>query len=286
MSAVVVGELLYGFRQGPRLEQNLAELRSFLDRPYVSFVPVGPVTADRYSRIMASLRAKGRPIPTNDVWIAAHAMETGADLVSADSHFGHIDQVVWVSVRRTEGSRSHRGDDSMESMRNRMRGRRLRGLVLHHRRHPSAHPRRLVTRTASWGEKPVTRRLSLVPRAHRRHTPHLARLLPCGIPRRIRTEATRHPGNDVRGLWRSCRGARPQARHQRRTGDGTRGAQEGVHAGEPPLALQLVSPSQDQAGPQAGAVPFGLLARLAGSPEGLESQPRMGGRVPRPARDG
>ena len=69
MSAVVVGELLYGFRQGPRLEQNLAELR-----------------------------AKGRPIPTNDVWIAAHAMETGADLVSADSHFGHIDQVVWVNA--------------------------------------------------------------------------------------------------------------------------------------------------------------------------------------------
>ena len=98
MSAVVVGELLYGFRQGPRLEQNLAELRSFLDRPYVSFVPVGLVTADRYSRIMASLKARGRPIPTNDVWIAAHAMETGADLVSADSHFGHIDQVVWVSA--------------------------------------------------------------------------------------------------------------------------------------------------------------------------------------------
>ena len=98
MSAVVVGELLYGFRQGTRLEQNLAELRSFLDRPYVSFVPVGPVTADRYSRIMTSLRARGQPIPTNDVWIAAHAMETGADLVSADSHFGHIDQVVWVNA--------------------------------------------------------------------------------------------------------------------------------------------------------------------------------------------
>ena len=98
MSAVVVGELLYGFRQGQRLDQNLSELRSFLDRPYVSFVPVGPVTADRYSRIMASLKARGRPIPTNDVWIAAHAMETGADLVSADSHFGHIDQVVWVSA--------------------------------------------------------------------------------------------------------------------------------------------------------------------------------------------
>ncbi len=43
----------------------------------------------------------------------------------------------------------------MESMGSRMKRRRLRGLVLHHRRHPSAHPRRLVTRTASWGEPSV-----------------------------------------------------------------------------------------------------------------------------------
>ena len=57
---------------------------SFLDSPYSSFIEAGPVTADRYARIAAALRAKGRPIPTNDVWIAAHAMETGADLVSAD----------------------------------------------------------------------------------------------------------------------------------------------------------------------------------------------------------
>ena len=98
LSAVVVGEQLFGFRQGLRFEQNLAELRSFLDRPYVSFVPVGPVTADRYSRIMASLKARGRPIPTNDVWIAAHAMETGADLVSADRHFKYVDGIAWVRL--------------------------------------------------------------------------------------------------------------------------------------------------------------------------------------------
>ena len=173
----------------------------------------------------------------------------------------------------------------MESMSNRMRGRRLRGLVLHHRRHPSAHPWRLVTRTASWGEPPVRGRLSLAPRAHRRHTPHLARLLPCGLPRRIRTEARRHPDDDVRGLRRSCRGARPQARDQRRPGDGTGGAQAGVHAGEPPVALQLLPPAQDPAGPQARAFSVGLLARLARCPEGLETQPRLGGRVPRSARD-
>ncbi|MYC37602.1 MAG: type II toxin-antitoxin system VapC family toxin [Chloroflexi bacterium] len=97
-SAVVVGELMYGFRCGTQFERNSADLRSFLDSPYSSFVEVGPVTADRYSRIAAALRAKGRPIPTNDVWIAAHAMETGADLVSADSHFEHVDGIVWVRL--------------------------------------------------------------------------------------------------------------------------------------------------------------------------------------------
>ena len=98
MSAVVVGELLYGFRSGSRLERNMADLRSFLNNPYVSFVPVGPVTADRYSRVAAALRAKGSPIPTNDVWIAAHAMETGADLVSADRHFESVDGIAWLRL--------------------------------------------------------------------------------------------------------------------------------------------------------------------------------------------
>ena len=98
LSAVVVGELVYGFRWGSRFERSMAELRSFLGSPYVSLVPVGLVTADRYSRIARTLRAKGRPIPTNDIWVAAHAMETGADLISADRHFEHVDGIVWVQL--------------------------------------------------------------------------------------------------------------------------------------------------------------------------------------------
>ena len=98
MSAVVVGELLYGFRNGSRFDRNVADLLSFLDNPYVSFVPVGSTTAERYSRIAAALRAKGNPIPTNDVWIAAHAMETGADLVSADRHFEVVDGIAWLRL--------------------------------------------------------------------------------------------------------------------------------------------------------------------------------------------
>ena len=98
MSAVVIGELLYGFRNGSRFDLNASELRSFLDNPHVSLVPVGPITADRYSRIVAALRAKGTPIPTNDVWIAAQAIETGADLVSADRNFEAVDGIAWLEL--------------------------------------------------------------------------------------------------------------------------------------------------------------------------------------------
>ena len=98
MPSVLVGELMYAFRQGQRTEQHVDQLRSFLDRPYISFMSAGPVTADRYARIMESLGARGIQVPTNRVWVAAHAMETDADLVSADRHYGHIEQIAWVSV--------------------------------------------------------------------------------------------------------------------------------------------------------------------------------------------
>ncbi|MCQ3813361.1 MAG: type II toxin-antitoxin system VapC family toxin [Acidimicrobiia bacterium] len=97
-SVVVVGELLYGFRHGTRFERNATDLRAVLNNPYSTLVEVTSVTADRYSLIAASLRTKGRPLPTNDVWIAAHAMETGADLVSADGHFEHIDGIAWTAL--------------------------------------------------------------------------------------------------------------------------------------------------------------------------------------------
>ncbi len=96
LSAVAAGELLYGFRHGSRFDRNLHELREFLDHPYVTLLPVTLVTSDRYSRIAVSLRRKGKPIPTNDIWIAAHAMETGADLISFDEHFEHVDGLAWI----------------------------------------------------------------------------------------------------------------------------------------------------------------------------------------------
>ena len=98
LSAVVAGELLAGFRLGTRLERNVADLETFLDNPYVSLVPVTLTAADRFARITASLRTKGRPIPTNDIWIAAHTLETGAELLSFDPHFDAIDGLPWTAL--------------------------------------------------------------------------------------------------------------------------------------------------------------------------------------------
>ena len=98
ISVVVAGELLFGFRNGSRFETNNAELEDFLASPYVTLLPVTMVTADRFGRIAASLRRNGTPLPTNDIWIAAQAMESGADLLSFDGHFAHVDGIAWVKL--------------------------------------------------------------------------------------------------------------------------------------------------------------------------------------------
>lgn len=100
LSTVMLGEVLAGFRHGSRHDENMEKLRRFLSEPRVSLLPVTWTTADRYSRIWATLRRKGTPIPTNDVWVGAHALETGAELISFDPHFEHVDGLVWTSPER------------------------------------------------------------------------------------------------------------------------------------------------------------------------------------------
>ena len=97
LSAVVVGELLFGFRNGSRYEENVRALQDFLEDANVRLLPVTWATADFFGRVSAVLRKKGRPIPTNDIWIAAHAMEAGADLLSSDPHFEEIDDLPWLT---------------------------------------------------------------------------------------------------------------------------------------------------------------------------------------------
>jgi tRNA(fMet)-specific endonuclease VapC len=94
-SPIVYGELLFGFRNGARFEQNTAELDLFLSHEAVERIQISHVTSDRYSRIAADLKRRGTPIPSNDIWIAAQTMETGAELVTRDKHFKSVEGLVY-----------------------------------------------------------------------------------------------------------------------------------------------------------------------------------------------
>ena len=89
-SPVVLAELLFGFRNGTRFQQNVKELKAFLEHDAVEFIKIGQTTADRFSRIALELKQQGTPIPTNDIWIAAQALEHGAELISSDRHFQNV----------------------------------------------------------------------------------------------------------------------------------------------------------------------------------------------------
>jgi tRNA(fMet)-specific endonuclease VapC len=91
LSTVVLGELLAGFAAGQREARNRQELAQFLASPRVVVVPVDETTASCYASVFALLRRKGRPIPVNDLWIAATALQHGLLLVTFDEHFQAIE---------------------------------------------------------------------------------------------------------------------------------------------------------------------------------------------------
>ncbi len=90
MSVFVLGELYAGFKGGDRESKNRAQLDDFLHRPTVRILPATRDTSDIFGTIKHRLKKAGTPIPLNDVWIAAHATESGAYLVTYDTHFADV----------------------------------------------------------------------------------------------------------------------------------------------------------------------------------------------------
>jgi tRNA(fMet)-specific endonuclease VapC len=90
MSVFVQGELFAGFKGGAREAENRNILKQFLEKPTVKILMASPETADIFGWIKHQLKKSGTPIPINDIWIAAHAVETGSTLITFDSHFNSI----------------------------------------------------------------------------------------------------------------------------------------------------------------------------------------------------
>jgi len=87
MSVFVLGELFAGFRYGSKESANRQILEAFLGKPAVRVLDATRETADYFGLIKSSLKKAGQPLPLNDVWIAAHALETASVLVTFDAHF-------------------------------------------------------------------------------------------------------------------------------------------------------------------------------------------------------
>jgi len=94
VNSIVLGELRAGFMKGRRRRRNEDELNRFLGSPRVKLLDVTEETAERYAIILNSLWQAGTPIPTNDIWIAASAMEYGLELLTTDEHYQKVPQVI------------------------------------------------------------------------------------------------------------------------------------------------------------------------------------------------
>jgi tRNA(fMet)-specific endonuclease VapC len=96
INPIVIGELLAGFGLGKREQKNRRILDQFLSSPRVHVNEIDAGSSERYARIFGHLRRTSNPIPTNDLWIAASAMQYGLKLLTMDKHYLNIPQIIAV----------------------------------------------------------------------------------------------------------------------------------------------------------------------------------------------
>jgi len=89
---IVLGELYYGAQKSSKVAHNIARIYEFEES--CSVLICDTETARQYGEIKNHLRIKGRPIPENDIWIAAIAKQNELTVISRDDHFKEIDDLL------------------------------------------------------------------------------------------------------------------------------------------------------------------------------------------------
>ena len=85
---IVIGELFYGAKKSAQTAQNINKIEEFILDSVI--LDCDTETSRKYGQIKENLRRDGRPIPENDIWIAAIALQNELTLVSRDTHFRHV----------------------------------------------------------------------------------------------------------------------------------------------------------------------------------------------------
>ena len=83
-----------GFLMGRNEKRNRAILKDFPSSPRAIIAEIDEETSERYAVIVQSLRMKGKPIPTNDLWVAASAMQHGLKILTTDKHYLEVPQII------------------------------------------------------------------------------------------------------------------------------------------------------------------------------------------------
>ncbi len=91
---IVLAEIKAGFYGGSEQHRNEILLQSFLAKPTVGILTPAPGTAEHYARLFVQLKRAGTPIPDNDLWIAALALEHDLPLMARDPYFDSVPQLL------------------------------------------------------------------------------------------------------------------------------------------------------------------------------------------------
>ena len=94
IDVTVLAELYSGFKCEKKEKLNRIELKEFINNPRVHLLEHDYTTTEYYSIIHLNLREKGSPIPTNDICIAAVALQNGLVVFTKDNHFSYIDGLI------------------------------------------------------------------------------------------------------------------------------------------------------------------------------------------------
>ncbi len=89
--SIVAGELFYGAFNSTHVQKNLVKIQSLLTN--YNLVKCDVETALAYGRIKFELKKAGKPIPENDIWIAALVLQHNLTLVTRDAHFKQVKQI-------------------------------------------------------------------------------------------------------------------------------------------------------------------------------------------------
>ncbi|WP_462220320.1 PIN domain-containing protein [Ferruginibacter sp.] len=91
ISTVAIGELYYGAYCSSAPEKHIIMIEDFLQQ--CKIISIDKQCSITYGKIKAQLKAKGKPIPENDIWIASVALANNFTLFTTDNHFAEIPDI-------------------------------------------------------------------------------------------------------------------------------------------------------------------------------------------------